>query len=105
MTEMFGSQWLNEYGDVPNATWSGELQKLTAAQVEEGIEQCKRSGSSFAPRLPQFLAWCKPTIVKAEDFYKAYRETQLFLAQIDKRRSVKKNMEVKRVELEKMKKS
>lgn len=30
-------------------------------QVRFGIEQCRRSGSAFAPSIGQFVAWCQPT--------------------------------------------
>lgn len=58
MAEIYGSQWLNEYGDVPNQQWTLEIRKLTRRQVTKGIEKCKHSGSPFVPRLPQFLSYC-----------------------------------------------
>jgi hypothetical protein len=59
MTQMYGSQWLNEFGEQANAAWTSALQELSNEEIECGIEQCKRSGSPFVPRLPQFLMYCK----------------------------------------------
>ncbi len=60
MTQMYGAQWISSFGEKANAAWTSELQKLTAAEIELGIEQCKRSGSQFVPNLPQFLVYCVP---------------------------------------------
>lgn len=33
----------------------------TVEQVKYGVEQCRRSGSPFAPSIGQFVEWCRPT--------------------------------------------
>ena len=58
MTEMYGSQWVNEYGEKPNNMWREELEQMTTQQIKCGIERCKQARSPYVPRLPQFLAWC-----------------------------------------------
>lgn len=58
MAEIYGSQWLNEYGEQPNGQWAGEIERLTVTEITRAIDKCKRSGSPFVPRLPQFLAYC-----------------------------------------------
>lgn len=60
---MYGTQWISSFGEKANTAWASELQKLTAAEIEFGIEQCKRSGSQFVPNLPQFLAYCVPIAI------------------------------------------
>lgn len=72
-TEFYGSAWLSEFGEQPNQSWIEELARLSPRDVETGLNQCKRSGSNFAPRLPQFLAYCVPPII--EDVYRHERET------------------------------
>ncbi|WP_349616944.1 replication protein P [Azotobacter salinestris] len=45
-------------------SWTKGLQASgirTIEQVRFGIEQCRRSGSAFAPSIGQFVAWCLPT--------------------------------------------
>lgn len=45
-------------------SWTRGLQASgirTIEQVRFGIEQCRRSGSAFAPSIGQFVAWCLPT--------------------------------------------
>lgn len=45
-------------------SWTKGLQAAgirTIEQVRFGIEQCRRSGSAFAPSIGQFVAWCLPT--------------------------------------------
>jgi hypothetical protein len=58
MGEIYGLQWFREYGDTPNTSWIIEIERLTLQELARGIEQCKRSHSQFAPRLPQFLGYC-----------------------------------------------
>lgn len=74
MTEIYGSQWLNEYSEQPNEQWAGEIERLSVEDITRGIEQCKRSGSPFVPRLPQFLAFC-------DEFYGDTKEQRAFNAQ------------------------
>ncbi len=57
-TEFYGAAWINEFGERPNQSWTEEIEKLTPTEIARGLEQCKRSGNPFAPRLPQFLAFC-----------------------------------------------
>lgn len=45
-------------------SWTKGLQASGIRAVEQvrfGIEQCRRSGSAFAPSIGQFVAWCLPT--------------------------------------------
>lgn len=69
-TEFYGSAWLSEFGEQPNQSWIEELAQLSPCDIETGLNQCKH----FAPRLPQFLAYCTPTII--EDVYRQERETR-----------------------------
>ena len=73
-SQIYGSSFVTQFGEVPNDIWIEELAKFSPHDVEFGIEQCKRSGSDFAPSLPRFLAYCTPPIV--EDVYKQERETR-----------------------------
>ena len=60
MGDIYGTQWINSFGDKPKPMWIAEIERLTAQEISFGIEQCKRSGSPFIPNLPQFLALCDP---------------------------------------------
>lgn len=48
----------------------------TLEQVRFGIEQCRKSGSPFAPSVGQFVKWCSPTaeMLGLPSEAKAYRE-------------------------------
>jgi hypothetical protein len=74
MAEIYGSQWTNEYSEQPNAQWVMEIKKLTMAQIAQGIEMCKQSGSPYVPRLPQFLAYCGDGLTKEQRAFKAQCE-------------------------------
>jgi hypothetical protein len=93
---IYGNAWLNEFGERPNHVWIEELAKLSPRDIETGLNQCKRSGSNFAPRLPQFLAYCVPQIV--EDVYRHERETYQRL-NLPKPES---NPEIRRIEMAKI---
>ncbi|MEI7795491.1 MAG: hypothetical protein WCI06_02525, partial [Methylococcaceae bacterium] len=71
MGEMYGNQWFNEFGDVPNTSWIVEIEQLTLDELARGIDQCKRSGSPFAPRLPQFLSYCSDGLTKEQRAFNA----------------------------------
>ena len=71
MGEIYGSQWFNEYGDEPNNSWIVEIERLTLAELARGIEQCKRSGSPFVPRLPQFLNYCDDGLTAEQKAFNA----------------------------------
>lgn len=46
-------------------SWTKGLQASGIHMIEQvrfGIEQCRRSGSAFAPSIGQFVAWCLPTV-------------------------------------------
>lgn len=100
MAEIYGSQWLNEYGDVPNQQWTLEICKLTSLQVIKGIEKCKRSGSPFVPRLPQFLSYCRDEMTAEQRaFARQLRQTREILA-LPRPES---NPEIRKTEILKMK--
>jgi hypothetical protein len=81
MAEIYGSQWLNEYGDVPNHQWTLEIRQLTRRQVTRGIEKCKHSGSPFVPRLPQFLSYCNGEMTAEQKaFANQLKQTREMLA-------------------------
>ncbi|GAB3484315.1 replication protein P [Azotobacter salinestris] len=48
----------------------------TLEQIRFGIEQCRRSGSDFAPSVGKFIAWCQPTpeMLGLPNADRAYRE-------------------------------
>lgn len=58
MSEIYGAQWINEYGATPNKQWSREIRALSPEKVLRGVEQCKRNCSAYIVKLPQFLAYC-----------------------------------------------
>ena len=76
-SHIYGSTFVTQFGELPNQIWIEELAKFSPHDIEFGIEQCKRSGSDFAPSLPKFLAYCTPPIV--EDVYRQERETRIML--------------------------
>ncbi|MBX8528531.1 Replication protein P [Pseudomonas cichorii] len=53
----------------------------TIDQIRFGIEQCRMSGSPFAPSVGQFIRWCKPTpeMLGIPSTDKAFREALLNL--------------------------
>lgn len=71
MGEIYGSQWFNEYGDEPNNSWVVEIERLTLGELARGIEQCKRSGSPYVPRLPQFLSYCDDGLTAEQKAFNA----------------------------------
>ena len=71
MGEMYGNQWFNEFGDVPNASWIAEIERLTLDELTRGIDQCKRCGSPFAPRFPQFLNYCSDGLTREQKAFNA----------------------------------
>jgi hypothetical protein len=80
MTEIFGSQWTNEYGFEPNHSWTLEIERLSVAELAKGIEECKRSRSPFVPRLPQFLGYCEDGMTKEQRaFYERCKEGEAVL--------------------------
>lgn len=100
MAEIYGSQWLNEYGDVPNQQWTLEIRKLTSLQVIKGIEKCKCSDSPFVPRLPQFLSYCRNEMTAEQRaFARQLRQTREILA-LPRPES---NPEIRKAEILKMK--
>lgn len=71
MTEIYGSQWTNEYGTEPNHSWTLEIERLSTAELAKGIEECKRSRSPFVPRLPQFLGYCDDGLTAEQKAFNA----------------------------------
>ncbi len=71
MSEIYGSQWTNEYGYEPNTSWTVEIERLTIAELSKGIEECKRSRSQFVPRLPQFLGYCDDGLTQEQRAFNA----------------------------------
>lgn len=71
MTEIYGSQWTNEYGYEPNHSWILEIERLSAQELAKGIEECKRSHSPFVPRLPQFLGYCDDGLTAEQKAFNA----------------------------------
>jgi hypothetical protein len=59
MTQIYGNQWLREFGNKPNEMWSDSLNKLTSEEVKRGLTKCIESKSPYAPTLPLFVGWCK----------------------------------------------
>lgn len=80
MTEIYGSQWTNEYGFEPNHSWTLEIERLSTAELAKGIEECKRSRSQFVPRLPQFLGHCDGGMTAEQKaFYERCKEQEAIL--------------------------
>ncbi|MBS7827017.1 hypothetical protein J7624_07640 [Wohlfahrtiimonas chitiniclastica] len=61
MSQMYGELWINSFGEVAseNLAWKAGLSGLTAKQVMSGLEKVAKSGKTFPPTLPEFLAYCK----------------------------------------------
>ncbi len=81
---MFGGGFVGTFGEFPNEIWIEELARIKPRDIQNGIEQCKRSGFEFAPSLPKFLKLCEPPIV--EDVHKQLRETQEKYLDVPKRK-------------------
>jgi hypothetical protein len=94
--EIYGRGFLTEFGELPNQSWIAEIEQLSPQDVERGIKASQASGSDFAPRLPRFLALCKPPIVV--DVYRQERETR---NRLDLPRP-KSSREVREIELAKI---
>lgn len=77
-SQLYGAGFTSSFGFEPSRIWIEELAKFSPRDIEFGIEQCKRSGSDFAPSLPRFLAMCQPPIV--EDVYAGERNAKKLIA-------------------------
>ncbi|MEI6747108.1 MAG: hypothetical protein WCL34_14180 [Methylococcaceae bacterium] len=97
LSQIYGSAFVNQFGEKPSAFWSVKLAELTPVAIKNGLELCQRSGSPFAPNLPQFLAYCLPQIV--EDVYRLEKATRI---RLDAPRNVA-SLEVRRAEMAKIK--
>lgn len=62
LAEMYGTKLLNAYGDKPGPMWRRVIGELTDVQIRAGLDALMRSGSAFAPTLPEFRAACVPVI-------------------------------------------
>lgn len=94
---MYGAGFVTQFGEKPPRIWIEELGQISVRDIENGLRQCKRTASNFAPSLPQFLAYCQP--VEMEDVKKKERETYQRLG-LPKPES---NPEIRRAEIAKMK--
>ena len=55
LTEYYGSAFLSQYGEEPNATWAFELEGLNEEQFRRGFELLKTRESAFPPNPGEFI--------------------------------------------------
>jgi hypothetical protein len=101
MGEIYGSQWFNEYGDEPNNSWVVEIERLTLGELARGIEQCKRSGSQYVPRLPQFLSYCDDGLTAEQKAFNARCKEQEAILKLPR---PEPDPQIRKAEILKMKK-
>lgn len=94
MTQMYGSLWINSYGESANENqaWRIGISGLTQRQVDIGLAKTATSGKTFPPTLPEFLAYCKGSKYEFNRIY----ETCVYWSNDDelKRRGLEKTREV-----------
>ena len=56
---MYGKQWTENYGDLPNQAWKDALNTLTPARIHTTVMVCREAGDKYCINLPQFMARAK----------------------------------------------
>lgn len=67
MAEAWGSAFVTQFGEEPNATWSAGLANFDLADVEQAIGKLIAQGDRFAPNLAQVIG----ELEKTRDFTEA----------------------------------
>lgn len=91
MGGLYGHRWASAYGTDPKGLagreWALVLADLTRAQIDTGLEACRRSGEDWPPTAPAFRARCFgiPSFeqVRADVTPKRLRFTRLVLEGLD----------------------
>lgn len=66
MTELYGSKWINHYGDQPNRLWAEALENIGTQQIAGAFKKLLTGKfKSFVPTLAEFIELCLP---QGEDF-------------------------------------
>ena len=55
LTEYYGSAFVSQYGEEPNATWAYTLRDLTPDDYRRGIELLRERESAFPPNPGEFV--------------------------------------------------
>jgi|DEB0MinimDraft_4_1074332.scaffolds.fasta_scaffold11649_5 hypothetical protein len=77
MSRMFPGVWLSTCGAKPCEPWVSEIAVLSEAQINQGLERCKKTARKFPPNLGEFLELCRPAKRENEAMYRISESHQI----------------------------
>jgi hypothetical protein len=58
LSEIYGNQFVTNYGEEPTVGWLAVLDGMTLDQLATGLREAAKTGKSFAPNAVEFRALC-----------------------------------------------
>ena len=76
LADVYGSAFVNQFGDYPNEAWAGGLSKYPIERIEHALHEIVMEGGSFAPNLASVIQHieggdAKAKMVKAQQMRQA----------------------------------